>query len=601
MTTQAPVPAPSVPYIPENAPFSPAQRAWLNGFLAGLFSARAPAGAGAAPALPPAKVKVAVLFGSETGNAEALAKRVAKTATQKGFECKPMGLDKVSAGDLAGERFALILTSTFGEGDPPENAKAFHAALHSDAQPRLEKLSYSVLALGDKNYEHFCKCGADFDTRLAGLGAKRLYERGDCDVDYEEAFTNWVTGVFGVLETEAKLSPSAPTTPTLSSATPAVGEPAPAQPYSKQNPFPARLLTNRKLTAESSGKETRHYELSLAGSGLSYEVGDALGVFPTNCPAVVDNLLHALNRDGEEAVAAPDGGEVSLRTALLRYYDITKVPAQLLKHVAEHSSDKTLRDLLAPEAKEALKHYLYGREIIDLLVDFPSVGFTPAEFVSHLRKLGPRLYSISSSLKAFPEQVHLTVASVRYEAFGRSRKGVCSTFLADRVTSTAPVFVQVSHGFRLPKNGDVPIIMVGPGTGVAPFRAFLHDRRAMGAKGRNWLFFGEQRSATDFFYREELEEMQEQGHLTTLTTAFSRDQAEKIYVQHRMAEQGAALWAWLQEGGHFYVCGDGSRMAKDVDAALHSAIKKHGGMTSEAAAQYVKQLKADKRYQRDVY
>jgi sulfite reductase (NADPH) flavoprotein alpha-component len=646
--TSAPVPVAPVPYIPDNAPFSAAQRAWLNGFLAGLFSARgdsgaAPSGTSAAPAPASAKVKVAVLFGSETGNAEALAKRIAKAATQRGFECKPVGLDKISAKDLTGERYALILTSTFGEGDPPENAKAFHADLHRDAQPRLENLGYAVLALGDKNYEHFCKCGADFDSRLAALGARRLYERADCDVDYEEAFERWLTGVFSVLETEAKSAPTTAketrTTPTLASGVQSREEPAPIGtagapamrgdgpieaghfagptspardhtvtlpapaplPYSKQNPFPARLLTNRKLTADHSGKETRHYEISLAGSGLTYEVGDALGVYPTNCPGVVDDLLRALNCDGEEAVVTPDGREAPLRNALLRHYDITKIPAPLLKHVAEHSSDKTLRDLMVPEAKDALKHYLYGREIIDLLADFPSVAFTPAEFVGHLRKLAPRLYSISSSVKAFPEQVHLTVASVRYEAFGRQRKGVCSTFLADRATAAIPVFVQVSHGFRLPRSGETPIIMVGPGTGVAPFRAFLHDRRASAALGRNWLFFGEQRSATDFFYREELGEMQEQGYLAKLTTAFSRDQAEKIYVQHRMIEHGAELWSWLQDGAHFYVCGDGSRMAKDVDAALHALIEKHGALSPEAAAAYVKQLKADKRYQRDVY
>jgi sulfite reductase (NADPH) flavoprotein alpha-component len=598
-TTLPAAPAAHIPYIPDNAPFTPAQRAWLNGFLAGLFSSQTPAGA--APALPAAKVKVALLFGSETGNAEALAKRVAKAATQRGFECKPVGLDKISATDLAGERFALILTSTFGEGDPPENAKPFHAALHSDAQPRLENLSFSVLALGDKNYEHFCKCGADFDGRLAALGAKRLYERVDCDVDYEEAFSRWLTGVCGVLEAEAKSAPApTPAAPRISPALPAGIEPAPLA-YSKKNPFPSRLITNRKLTAENSGKETRHYEFSLEGSGLTYEVGDALGVFPTNCPAMVDDLLRALNRDGEEAVPTPDGGESSLRNALLRHYDITKIPAPLLKHIADQSPDKTLRDLLLPEAKDALKHFLYGREIIDLLVDFPAVTFSPADFVAHLRKLTPRLYSISSSLNAFPGQVHLTVASVRYEAFGRPRKGVCSTFLADRVSGPVPVFLQVSHGFRLPKSGDTPIIMVGPGTGVAPFRAFLHDRRATGAKGRNWLFFGEQRSATDFFYRDELEGMMSDGHLTTLTTAFSRDQAEKIYVQHRMTQEGAQLWSWLQDGAHFYVCGDGARMAKDVDAALHGVIEKHGGLDAEAAAAYVKQLKSDKRYQRDVY
>ncbi|HEV7404740.1 MAG TPA: sulfite reductase subunit alpha [Chthoniobacteraceae bacterium] len=611
MTPMPTAPA-SVPFIPDNAPFTPAQRAWLNGYLAGLFSSQA--GAPSAPAAAPVKIKVSVLFGSETGNAEALAKRVAKAAGRRGFEAKALGLDKISAKHLAQETYVLIITSTFGEGDPPENAKAFHEALHADYQPRLEGLRYSVLALGDKNYEQFCKCGIDFDTRLQALGAERLYERVDCDVDYEQPFDAWLKGVFTVLDASAKSAPAAPAQPALTSGGPVESAPAPGPAggvavalapapvaFSKKNPFPAKLLTNRKLTADHSAKETRHFEISLAGSGLVYEAGDALGVIPTNCAGVVDDLLRALNRDGEEAVPTPEGGESSLRTALLRHYDITKIPPQLLKWFAEHTPDATLRDLLIPEAKEALKHYLYGREIVDLLVDFPSVTFTPAEFVAHLRKLNPRLYSISSSLKAFPDQVHLTVASVRYESFGRKRKGVCSTFLADRVNSTVPVFVQTSHGFRLPASGDTPIIMVGPGTGIAPFRAFLHDRRASGATGRNWLFFGDQRAETDFLYREELEPMVNDGHLSKLSTAFSRDQAEKVYVQNRMAEQGAELWAWLQDGAHFYVCGDASRMAKDVDAALHAVAATHGGLGAEGAAEFVGKLKKEKRYQRDVY
>jgi sulfite reductase (NADPH) flavoprotein alpha-component len=586
-------PAPTgVPFIPDNAPFTTAQRAWLNGYLAGLFSSQ-PAGAAATPAAASVKIKVSVLFGSETGNAEALARRVAKAATQRGFEAKALGLDKISAKHLAQQMYVLIVTSTFGEGDPPENAKAFHEQLHADYQPRLEGLRYSVLALGDKNYEQFCKCGIDFDLRLHALGAERLYGRVDCDVDYEQPFEAWLQGVFTVLD--ASSEKPAPMTP--GALQPAQASPA----FSKKNPFPAKLLTNRKLTAGHSAKETRHYEISLAGSGLVYEAGDALGVIATNGPSVVDDLLRALNRDGEEAVPMPDGGESSLRTALLRHYDITKIPPQLLKWVAEHTPDATLRDLLLPEAKDALKHYLHGREIVDLLIDFPSVTFTPAEFVAHLRKLTPRLYSISSSLKAFPDQVHLTVASVRYESFGRKRKGVCSTFLADRVNGTVPVFVQTSHGFRLPAQGDTPIVMVGPGTGIAPFRAFLHDRRASGARGRNWLFFGDQRAETDFLYREELEPMVNDGHLTKLSTAFSRDQAEKIYVQNRMAEQGAELWAWLQEGAHFYVCGDASRMARDVDAALHAVAAKHGGLGAEGAVEFVANLKKEKRYQRDVY
>lgn len=581
----------TAPYIPDTAPFTPAQRAWLNGFLAGMYASgpSSPAADGSV------QKTVNIYFGTESGNSEALSKQIAKAAKKQGFESKAVGLDKIRLTDLAKESFALIVTSTFGDGEPPANAVAFQEELFAEGAPSLANLHFSVLALGDTNYEQFCKFGIDVDARLEALGAKRLYERVDCEVAYEEAAAAWQAGVFNVIEAMS-VAPSAPALPKASE-TPVQVE----EGYSKRNPFPAALITNRKLTVEGSAKETRHLEISLAGSGLTYEAGDALGVVPTNCPTLVEDILRALNCDGEEAVPAPDGGESALRTALLRHYEITKIPSPLLKVIAERSSDKTLSELMIPEAKDALSHYLWGREIIDLLADFSSVPFTPAEFVSHLRKLQPRLYSISSSIHAFPDQVHLTVAAVRYESFGRQRKGVCSTFLADRSAGTVPVFVHVSRGFRLPASDDMPIIMVGPGTGIAPFRAFLHDRRVRGAKGKNWLFFGDQKASTDFLYREELEGMLADGHLTRLDTAFSRDQAAKIYVQQRMLENAAELWTWLQEGAYFYVCGDAQRMAKDVDAALHKVAETAGGLSPEGAADFVKELKANKRYMRDVY
>jgi len=616
-------PRPSVPFIPDNAPFTPSQRAWLNGFLAGIFSSTpfTETEAGDAPNQAAKQVTVTVLFGSESGNCEALAKRVAKTAQQKGFGAKVAGLDKLSPPDLAREKYVLIITSTFGDGDPPENARAFHAALQAPTQPQLDHLAYSVLALGDRNYEQFCKCGIDFDVRLAALGAKRIYERVDCDVDYEAAAQRWESGVFSVIASMANDVPrpashEAPTAstrgtgghpkthPTSSGATrpslaaaPAIGTP----PFSRKNPFPARLLTNRKLTGDGSAKETRHFEISLDGSDLTYQPGDALGVIPANCPALVNELLRVLNRDGEEAVAAPDGGEVALRTALLRHYEITRIPDALLRAVAARSADRALLELCQPGAAQALTNYLAERDVTDLLTEFASVTFTPAELVAHFRKLTPRLYSISSSFAAHPSEVHLTVAAVRYESHGRKRKGVCSTYLADRAQGDVPIFVHPSDSFRLPKSGDTPVIMVGPGTGIAPFRAFLHERRIVGAKGRNWLFFGEQRAATDFFYRDELEQMCSDGHLTRLTTAFSRDQQARIYVQDRMQEHSTELWKWLEDGAQFYVCGDAKRMAKDVDATLHAIIERCGRMSREAAADYVRQLKATKRYQRDVY
>lgn len=649
----APTAGNSVPCIPDNAPFTPAQRAWLNGFLAGIYSAAEAARSQGGTPMEPAKVTLKVLFGSETGNCEAIAKRVARTAQKRGFDSKAMGLDKVLAKDLTREKYALIITSTFGDGEPPENAKTFHAELHGSSQPRLENLSYAVLALGDKNYERFCKCGIDFDTRLEALGARRFYERFDCDVDYEADFQRWEAGVFGVLEAMANSSGLASSVnaremragrartgegepglsedgravlPDRTSDTGSRGKVGPqtvngavaneshggagdvraSRPieepvHSRKNPFAARLLGSRRLTDEGSAKETWHFEISLENSGLSYEVGDAFGVLPINCPALVDELLHLLRADGKEVVPAPEAGEVSLRTALLRHYEITKIPALLLNAIAERSSDRMLADLLKPEAKEKLAHYLWGREIVDLLTDFASATFTPADFLSHLRNLQPRLYSIASSLKAHPGRVHLTVATVRYQSHGRLRKGVCSTFLADRASGSVPVFVQASHNFRLPESGATPIIMVGPGTGVAPFRAFLHERQAVGASGGNWLFFGEQRAGTDFYYRDELEAMMSAGHLARLSTAFSRDQEEKIYVQNRILEEGAHLWRWLQDGAHFYVCGDASRMAKDVERALLTVVETHGGLNKDAAAEYVQKLKIEKRYQRDIY
>jgi sulfite reductase (NADPH) flavoprotein alpha-component len=593
MTTQLAL-APGIPFIPESAPFTPSQRAWLNGFLAGTFS-------GSQQAVSPAaaKLKVNVLFGSESGNAESLSKKIAKSLAGKGMESKALGLHKITALSLAQESHVLIITSTFGEGDPPANAIKFCADLQSPAQPRLENLSYSVLALGDTNYEQFCKCGKDIDARLEALGAKRIYERVDCNVDYEVLAGNWQEGVFAILETAAK---SAPVPASNGASHPVVEvEEEKAEGWSRKNPFPAKLVANRKLSGEGSAKEVRHYEISLEGSGLHYVVGDALGVLPQNCPDYVTDLLKVLRFDGSEPVPLSESGEAPIREALTHEYEITKVPATLLKAIAERSADKTLADLLTPSAKEALTHYLWGREIVDLMLDYAAVTFTPAEFVSHLKRLQPRLYSISSSINAFPGHVHLTVAAVRYESFTRSRKGVCSTFLADRADGALPVFVQESHSFRLPQSGDVPIIMVGPGTGVAPFRAFLHDRRVSGANGRSWLFFGDQRAATDFYYRDELESMMAEGSLTKLSTAFSRDQKEKIYVQTRMLEEAAELWKWLEEGAHFYVCGDASRMAKDVDAALRKVCETAGGLTIEAAAEYITKLKTDKRYQRDVY
>ena len=636
----------SIPCLPETAPFTPEQRAYLNGFFAGLFSrsplsgtaSNIPARADGVKPLEP----LTILFGSQTGNAEALAKRVAKEAGKRSFAPTVFDLAHYPPESLASDPSVLLITSTYGDGEPPDNAKAFLAFLSSTTAPALPHLRFSVLALGDSNYEKFCECGKAFDRRLETLGARRIYPRVDCDVDYEEPFQKWLNGSLSALaKNDNPLSNREPLTPTLSPSEEArengsqssvelsssgpkdtLGldplsrhsttgmnqgeahrETVPSIGYSRKNPFPAPLLTNRKLNAPGSAKETRHFEISLEGSDLNYEVGDALGVVPANCPTLVDEILGALSFTGEESIPGTDGQTIALRDALLRQYEITKIPQPFLRAMAERSGNAGLRALSEPGVNGELTKFLWGREIIDLLLGFPEAQFAPAEFVGLLRKLQPRLYSISSSPKANPGQVHLTIAIVRYESLGRLRQGVCSSFLADRVNGegSVPVFVHSNKSFRLPPDSSRPLIMIGPGTGIAPFRAFLEERRAVGATGKNWLFFGDQHEKTDFLYRDELEMMSRDGTLTRLTTAFSRDQEQKLYVQQRILENAKELYAWLEDGGHFYVCGDASRMAKDVEKALHQVIEIAGNRSAEQAAEYVRRLQTEKRYQRDVY
>ncbi len=589
-----------VPLLPETAPFTPEQRAWLNGFFAGLFSRSNSPSPGAQPPSPAATLQpLTILFGSQTGTAEALAKRAAKEAGRRNFAATVLDMAQCDLARLTQEKNLLVITSTYGDGEPPDNAKALHAQLGSVASAQLpapssqlSSVRFSVCALGDTNYTHFCKCGAEFDGYLEKLGATRTSPRVDCDLDYDEKFNAWLNAALSTFGSPA-LTSTAPA-PQLQTAD---AGPQTSPGYSRKNPFPALLLTSRNLNAPGSAKQVHHIEFDLADSGLAYEAGDALGVFPHNCPAVVSEILIALGCDGEEAVPAPDGTTTSLRHALTEHYDLGKpspdllalLPAAVpLSQLATHSN-----------AQLTTPHH-----VIDIILARSDVKLAPADFVRALKKIQPRLYSISSSPRAHTGQVHLTVGAVRYDLHGRPRLGVCSTFLADRAVpgqSRLGVFVHSNKAFRPPANPDTPMIMVGPGTGIAPFRGFLHERRAAGARGRNWLFFGDQCAATDFLYRDELAELMRDGALTRLDTAFSRDQAEKIYVQHRMLEHAAELYAWLEAGAHFYVCGDASRMARDVDAALHTVIERAGGKTSEQAAAYVQALKSARRYARDVY
>ena len=588
-----------IPYIPETAPFTLEQRAWLNGFLAGLF---ANGGSGDMPQPNGAPTKTGeplpILFGSQTGTAETLAKRIAKDAEQRGFAPLVLPLNDHTQADLARGGKAVIISSTWGDGDPPDNATNFWSWLQSDTAPRLENLHFAVLGLGDKNYSDFCGAAKKFDSRLESLGARRLVPRGECDTDYETTAKSWVDSLWDKLQS----APSVNGVTTNGHAAHTNGHAVEAKTgFGKSNPFPAKLLKNILLNKPGSVKEVRHYELSLEGSRLTYEAGDALGVVPVNCPALVAEMLTVLGCVGDEAVSV-DGTNVSVREALTRHLDMCKPSQGLLSAVAGRAPGGELAALLAPERRDALMKWLWGRDVQDI-IRLAERPFSSAELVPLLRKLAPRLYSISSSPKAHPGEVHLTVSAVRYESFGRGRKGVASTFLADRIgdADCVKVFVQPSHGFKPPVNSDAPMIMVGPGTGIAPFRAFLQERQVHGAKGKNWLFFGDQKRAVDFLYDEELNSWQKNGHLTRLDLAFSRDQADKVYVQDRMLENAAEIWSWLEAGAHFYVCGDASRMAKDVDAALHQIIETAGGKSAEDAKAYVAKLKSEKRYQRDVY
>lgn len=372
--------------------------------------------------------------------------------------------------------------------------------------------------------------------------------------------------------------------------------------FGKKNPFPAEILNNYNLNGEGSAKQTHHIELSLDGSDLEYEVGDSLGVYPLNPSETVDEILKALPFNTKEDVPLPDGREAPLREALIQYYDIRKLTKPLLQTWQQRSGSPMLRAIVQSGDKEAMDEFIWGRELIDLVRDYPADFVDGEEFVSILKKLQPRLYSIASSPNAHPGEVHLTVGVVRYQSHYRDRGGVCSTFLSDRSGGLKPgVFVHHNKAFRLPENTAANVIMVGPGTGIAPFRAFLEERKVSGAKGQNWLFFGDQHEASDFIYQVELDAMQKDGSLNRLDTAFSRDQSEKIYVQNRMEQNGAELWKWLESGAYFYVCGDASRMAKDVDAALHTIARQHGGLSEDQAADYIKQLRKEKRYSRDVY
>ncbi|MEB6338225.1 NADPH-dependent assimilatory sulfite reductase flavoprotein subunit [Serratia rhizosphaerae] len=601
MTTQAP-PTSLLPLTPEQlsnlqaaiGDYSPTQLAWLSGYFWGMVNQQPGAVALPAASAAAATPSITIISASQTGNARRLAEQLRDDL----LEAK-LSVNLVNAGDykykqIAQERLLIVVASTQGEGEPAEEAVALHKFLHSKKAPKLNETAFAVFGLGDTSYENFCQSGKDFDAKLAELGAERLVERIDADVEYQDVAAAWRKQVVTVLKERAPTESVAPGV----LAGGAVDQ-LDSSPYSKEQPLTAQLAVNQKVTGRHSDKDVRHIEIDLGDSGLRYQPGDALGVWFDNDPALVDELVQLLWLKGDEAVEV-DGKTLPLSDALRSHYELTQNTTPIVEKYAALARDEKLLALVADKA--ALQQYAHNTPIVDMVRQAP-VELNAEQLLGLLRPLTPRLYSIASSQAETENEVHVTVGVVRYDIDGRARAGGASSFLADRLEEDGDVRVFIEHNdnFRLPANPDTPVIMIGPGTGIAPFRAFMQQRDADGAGGKNWLFFGNPHFTEDFLYQVEWQRYVKDGLLTRIDLAWSRDQQHKVYVQDKLREQGAEVWRWIQQGAHIYVCGDANRMAKDVENTLLELVAEHGGMDTEQADEFLSELRFERRYQRDVY
>ncbi|MFP2771005.1 assimilatory sulfite reductase (NADPH) flavoprotein subunit [Oceanisphaera sp. KMM 10153] len=575
------------------AELSATQLAWVSGYFYGISQQ-----AGGIPAPAPAVAaqpagKLTIIYASQTGNAKGVAEALKAQASANGVAVDLFNAADYKIKQLKKETHVLIVASTNGEGEAPDDAIEFHKQLKAGKAGKLDGLNYGVLGLGDSSYEFFCQTGKDFDEYLSKAGATPLLGRLDCDVDYDAAAESWSQSVVALVKDALQLEAAndvAPTVPLTQGA---------ASLYNKKHPFAAELVTNQKITGRDSDKDIRHFEISLEGSDLNYQPGDALGIWFSNDENLVDALL-ALVELAPDSPVKIDNESLSIREALINHYELTQGYAGFVQAYAELSGADRLQQLLADKA--ALREYCANHQILDIVREQPA-SLTAEQLQGALRRLTPRLYSIASSQAEVEEEVHLTVGVVRFEQDGEARAGGASSFLSDRLEEGGQVRVFVEHNdnFRLPASDETPVIMVGPGTGIAPFRAFMQERDARDAAGQNWLFFGNPHFTQDFLYQTEWQRYVKSGLLSKISLAFSRDQQEKVYVQHKLREQGAEVYAWLEQGAHFYVCGDANRMAKDVHEALIELVAEHGNKSREQAEEYVDALRSAKRYQRDVY